>query len=145
MLILLLAINREGIFQDLSYGIVFSESSKRGNRIFLEDCGMNKYLAMIVISILLSPGCTWVHISPAGEEVRVASAAEVGECEKIGVTTVSLMAKIAGIKRSAKKVATELQTLGRNSGAEMGGDTIVPVSDIVNGEQSFQVYRCLGR
>lgn len=106
---------------------------------------MNKYLAMIVISILMTPGCTWVHISPAGQEVRVVSAAAVNKCEKIGVTTVTLAAKIAGIKRSAKKVATELQTLGRNSGAEMGGDTIVPVSDIAQGEQSFEVYRCLGR
>ena len=106
---------------------------------------MKKYLAMIMISTLLLAGCTWVHISPLGEKVRVVSAAEIAGCEKIGVTSVSLLAEIAGIKRSQIKVATELETLGRNSGAEMGGDTIVPVSDILNGEQTFDVYRCLGR
>ena len=106
---------------------------------------MGKYLVMIIISILLLAGCTWVHISPLGEKVRVVSSAEIGGCEKIGVTTVSLLAEITGIKRSQKKVATELETLGRNSGAEMGGDTIVPVADIINGEQTFDVYRCLDR
>ena len=106
---------------------------------------MNKNMVLIVISILLVGGCTWVHISPPGEKDRVVSSAEIIGCEKIGVTTVSLLAEIAGIKRSQRKVATELETLGRNSGAEMGGDTIVPVSDIINGEQTFEVYRCLCR
>ena len=106
---------------------------------------MKNYLVMIIISILLFAGCTWVHISPSGEKVRVVSSAEIVGCEKIGVTTVSLLEEIAGIKRSQRKVATELETLGRNSGAEMGGDTIFPASEIIKGEQSFDVYRCLGR
>jgi hypothetical protein len=108
---------------------------------------MNKYLVLvlIMINILLLSGCTWIHISPSGEKVRAVSSAEIAGCEKIGVTTVSLLAKIVGIKRSQRKVARELETLGRNSGAEMGGDTIVPVSDIINGEQTFEVYRCLCR
>jgi hypothetical protein len=104
---------------------------------------MKKDLVMIIISVLLLAGCTWVHVSPSGEKVRVVSSAEIAGCEKIGVTTVSLLAEITGIKRSQRKVAKELETLGRNSGAEMGGDAIVPVSDIINGEQTFDVYRCL--
>jgi hypothetical protein len=106
---------------------------------------MHKYLAVAMISIPLFAGCTWVRLTPAGEEVRVVSAAETVGCKKIGQTTVSLLAKVAGIERNAKKVATELQTLGRNSGAEMGGDTIVAVSGITDGEQSFDVYRCTVR
>ena len=106
---------------------------------------MYKYLVATLIGILLLPGCTWVRLTPAGEEVRVVSAAETVECKKIGQTTVSLLAKVAGIKRSAKKVAAELLTLGRNSGAEMGGDTVVPVTEITDGEQSFDIYRCADR
>jgi len=106
---------------------------------------MYKYLLVAMLSILLFAGCTWVRLTPQGEEVRVVSAAETASCKKIGQTTVSLLAKVAGIKRGAKKVAAELLTLGRNSGAEMGGDTIVPVSDITDGEQSFDVYRCADR
>jgi starvation-inducible outer membrane lipoprotein len=106
---------------------------------------MKKSLVMMVVNLLLLAGCTWVHVSPSGEKVRVLSAAEVTGCEKVGVTTVSLLGKVVGVKRSKKKVAMELVTLGRNSGAEMGGDTIVPVSEIINGEQSFEVFRCIGR
>lgn len=106
---------------------------------------MYKYLVVAMISILLFAGCTWVRLTPAGEGVRVVLAAETVECKKIGQTTVSLLAKVAGIKRSAKKVAAELVTLGRNSGAEMGGDTIVPASRITDGEQDFDVYRCAGQ
>jgi len=106
---------------------------------------MYKYLLVTMTGILLFAGCTWVRLTPGGEEVRVVSAAETVECKKLGQTTVSLLAKVVGIKRSAKKVAAELLTLGRNSGAEMGGDTIVPASEITGGEQSFDVYRCTDR
>ena len=106
---------------------------------------MKTFLVIMVVNFFLLAGCTWVHVSPPGEMVRVLSAAEVAGCEKVGVTTVSLLAEVVGVKRSQRKVATELETLGRNSGAEMGGDTIVPVSDIINGEQTFDVYRCLER
>jgi hypothetical protein len=106
---------------------------------------MKTFLVIMVVNLLLLAGCTWVHVSPSGEMVRVLSAFEVTGCEKVGVTTVSLLAEVVGVKRSQRKVATELETLGRNSGAEMGGDTIVPVSDIINGEQTFGVYRCLDR
>jgi len=106
---------------------------------------MYKYLLVTMTGILLLAGCTWVRLTPEGEAVRVVSAAETVECKKLGQTTVSLLAKVAGLKRSAKKVAAELLTLGRNSGAEMGGDTIVPASEITGGEQSFDVYRCADR
>ena len=106
---------------------------------------MYKYLVIVMIGILLSGGCTWVRLTPVGEGVRVASAVETADCKKIGQATVSVLAKVAGIKRSAKKVAAELLTLGRNSGAEMGGDTVVPVSEITDGEQSFDIYRCADR
>jgi len=106
---------------------------------------MYKYLVIAMIGILLFAGCTWVRLTPGGEEVRVVSATETAECKKLGQTTVSLLSKVAGIRRSAKKVTAELLTLGRNSGAEMGGDTIVPASDITDGEQCFDVYRCVDR
>ncbi|MDH4325133.1 MAG: DUF4156 domain-containing protein [Betaproteobacteria bacterium] len=33
----------------------------------------------------------------------------------------------------------------RNAAADMGADTIVPASNIVDGRQTFDVYRCLRR
>lgn len=103
---------------------------------------MGKNLGILMLSVLLLSGCTWVHLSPQGEQVRVVSEAKVADCKKIGVTTVSVMAKIGGVRRNKTIVAEELATLGRNSASEMGGDTIVPASEITGGEQSFDVYRC---
>lgn len=104
---------------------------------------MNRCLMMAIMSVFLVTGCTWVHLTPEAEQVRMATDSEIVECSKVGQTTVSLLAKIAGVNRSQKKVVAELVTLGRNSAAEMGGDTIVPASEIEDGEQSFDVYRCV--
>jgi hypothetical protein len=68
---------------------------------------------------------------------------EVSSCKKLGKTTTNLKDKIAGIKRNEKKVQKEMQALARNSAADMGGDTVVPVSEIQEGKQTFEVYKCV--
>jgi len=96
--------------------------------------------------LLLISGCTWVKLTQRGEQVRMASSpAKVADCKKIGNTSVSLLDKVGYFKRSPEKVEDELSILGRNSAAEMGGDTILPVSEVNQGERSFDVYRCRGK
>jgi len=97
--------------------------------------------AMIVLAVA---GCTWIKPTPGGEAVRVLSADKVGTCRKLGDTSVSLLHKVAGINRSEEKVRTELATMARNSAATMGGDTVVATSPVNEGEQSFDVYQCVG-
>jgi len=76
--------------------------------------------------------------------VRVVSVSEAQGCKSIGQTQVSLRDYILdGMKRDARKVARELTILGRNSAAEMGGDTISPASEIIKGNQTFDVYKCM--
>jgi len=87
--------------------------------------------------------CTWVKPTPEGEQVRVLNASQVSICKKLGNTTVSLMAKVGFVERNEETVSEELVTLARNSGGSMGGDTVVPASGIEEGEQSFDVYKCL--
>jgi len=94
--------------------------------------------------VLAMAGCTWIKPTTGGEEVRVLAADKVGSCQKLGDTTVSLLHKVAGINRSEEKVRTELATMARNSAAEMGGDTVVATSPVTEGEQSFDVYQCVG-
>lgn len=102
-----------------------------------------KFLATASLVILLITGCTWVKPTPSGEQVRVASKpAEIKDCKKLGNTTVNLLDKVGYFKRDAEKVENELSILGRNSAAEMGGDTILPVSEVYLGERSFDVFRC---
>jgi len=99
------------------------------------------YLAILVAISLQA--CTWVKMTPSGEKVRVLSAEEVSSCKNLGITRNSLKDKIAGFDRNKDKVKKELETLARNTAAGMGGDTIVPKTEIENGEQTFTVYRCI--
>ena len=93
--------------------------------------------------ILCLAGCTWVKTTPEGEKVRVLEPSEVGSCKRIGQTTVTGKANVAGIERNQTKVAQELSTLARNSAADIGGDTVVPLTDIQGDRQIFAVYKCI--
>ena len=86
--------------------------------------------------------CSWVKATPEGESVRVASADAVGDCVRKGKVTVSLKSRVAGVERKPTKVATELETLARNEGAGLGGDTVVAESIVTEGSQVFGVYQC---
>ena len=99
-------------------------------------------LAVLLVCLLVSHGCTWVKLSPDGALVAIASENDIAQCRKLGAATVTLLSKVAGITRNTEKVAHELATLGRNAAAEMGGDTAVAVSEFTNGEQTFDVYIC---
>lgn len=100
----------------------------------------------IVLAAILSvaTSCTWVKLSHNGDNVRVVSVSDVQGCKNIGQTKVSVRDTFVGdLKRDEGKVARELMTLGRNSAAEMGGDTITVASEVINGERSFNVFRCM--
>jgi hypothetical protein len=88
--------------------------------------------------------CAWVTLTPAGEKVRVLDSNEVVTCKELGNTTVSLLAKVAGINRNEEEVKKELAVLARNAAADMGGDTVVAKSEVKGGERSFTVYKCVG-
>ena len=101
-----------------------------------------KLLLAFVLAISLN-ACTWVKETPGGEKVRVLSADEVGSCKELGSTSSFLKDKIVGVNRNKDKVKKELQTLARNAAADMGGDTIVPKTEIKDGKQEFTVYKCI--
>ena len=98
----------------------------------------------IVLCALLV-GCAWVRLQPDAEGVRMIELAEAAQCEKLGTTTSSVLAKVGPFKRSRTKVRGELQTVARNETIEMGGDAIAPTSEIEQGRQSFDVFRCSER
>ena len=105
---------------------------------------MWKSFAMPIIVLLAATSCTWVSLSRQGDNVRVVSNSEVQGCKSLGQTKVSLRDYLLdGVKRDERKVARELTILGRNSAAEMNGDTIIPASEIANGSQSFDVFKCM--
>ncbi len=102
-----------------------------------------KFLSMLVLGFVLGlSGCSWVKLTDQGQQVKVAEISQVQGCRDIGTTTVSLLAKVAGVDRNADKVQRELNTLARNSAAKMGGNTVVAISEVTHGEQVFEIYSC---
>jgi hypothetical protein len=97
--------------------------------------------ALLLMLISLS-ACTWVELSPQGEQVTVATMEAVADCKRVGKTTVSTLSRVGGLNRYEESMQDELNKLARNSAVELGGDTVVPISPIEDGEQVFAVYRC---
>ena len=95
---------------------------------------------LLLIAVLTS--CTWVKLTPEGEQVRATTLDAVIGCEKLGKINVSLKHQVGRMERNAEKVSTELQTLARNEGALMGGNAVVPQSRAVEGRQEFGVFNC---
>ncbi|MBK8162875.1 MAG: DUF4156 domain-containing protein [Gammaproteobacteria bacterium] len=97
----------------------------------------------VAIGMVLQ-ACAWVELSPAGEKTRVLSAEEVTNCKRLGTTTASVKAEVAGIERAPERVQEELESLARNSAAaDLKGDTVVPIGKPKDGKQVFEVYRCV--
>ncbi|WP_293005780.1 DUF4156 domain-containing protein [Nitrosomonas sp.] len=102
---------------------------------------MKKILIAVCGGLILS-SCTWVKVTSNGESVRlVQSARAVESCKKLGQVTAKVESKII-FNRDTEKVSDELADLARNEAALMGGDTIVPISEINDGRRSFNVYQC---
>ena len=103
-----------------------------------------KTIIATVIAALLLVGCaTALKLTPDGEKVRVLGPDEVGSCRLIGRTNASVTWVIAGVKRPDNVIVQELRVVARNAAARLGGDTIVPLTVVDQGQQSFQVYKCV--
>lgn len=103
---------------------------------------MRRTLACVFASAVLAAGCAWVKTTPGGEQVREATAADVGGCEEIGTAVGSTQATAAGIPRNKEVMRDEQVTLARNRAAQIGGDTIVQSGPGSGGTLSFIVYKC---
>lgn len=101
-----------------------------------------KWSPAIAMALFLS-ACSWVEVSPEGEDVRVLEPSQVTNCERVGKTTVKTKASVGALKRHEEQVQEELDILARNSAPEIGGDTVVAQGKPENGEQVYVVYRCI--
>ena len=103
---------------------------------------VNKLILVAAIGSIFA-GCASPKLNTGGEKIRVLSPAEVTSCRELGKTTSSVMNSVAGIDRAEESIAEELETLSRNSAANLGGDTIVPLTVVENGQRTFLVYKCI--
>ena len=104
---------------------------------------MPQLRTMTLILLLVGlTACTWVKLTSEGENVNVINSPD-SACERVGRTTSVGKANVASFDRNSDKVATELATLARNHGANMGGNAIVAEGPVTEeGEQTFTVYNC---
>lgn len=102
---------------------------------------MKKALVLLLSSLIFT-ACTWVTLTDEGKGVRVVTMDHVKTCTQKGQVQVSLKDKIAGFDRDEEKVRQELETLARNSAIDLEGDSIVPISGVKDGKQTFAVYQC---
>ena len=102
---------------------------------------MKNYLILIAAILMLS-SCSGIKLTTGGEKVRILDPGEVGSCRKLGKTSNAVTARVV-VERPEEAIAKELRILARNSAAGMGGDTIVPLTVIENGQQTFEVYKCV--
>jgi hypothetical protein len=102
-----------------------------------------RLLVALTVSSLFVTGCATVKLSENGEKVRMLGPEEVSTCKKLGQSNVSITAKVLGIDRPIDTLTKELALIARDSAANMGGDTIVPLTVIDDGKQSFVVYKCV--
>jgi hypothetical protein len=103
-------------------------------------------LAVLGSLIALLPACTWVKIEPEAKAIRVVDAgADLSGCgAMLSEITVSVRDRVGFVDRNAIKVRDELETLARNQAAGGQGDTLKPLSEPLNGEQTFGTWRCTG-
>lgn len=96
-----------------------------------------------LVALGISACATPMKLSDNGKKVRVLDPSEVSSCRELGKTNTSVTPILLGIERPEEAIGKELRIVARNSAARMGGDTIVPLTVIDKGQQTFVVYKCV--
>lgn len=104
---------------------------------------MIKHIIAFVSTALLASSCATVSLTGGGEKIRVLGPDEVSSCRELGKTNTSVTPTALGLPRPPETIAKELETIGRNSASNMKGDTIVPLTVVSEGRQTFVVYKCV--
>lgn len=100
--------------------------------------------ALITAALFVLASCETIELTVEGEKARVLSPDDVKNCQKNGAATVSVSEKYLGVvPKSSARVANQLRRLARNSATHMGGDTVVQMSKVDRGQQTFAVFRCI--
>lgn len=101
----------------------------------------SRHLPGIVLSIAVT-GCSLFRPEIQVEDVWMAKADQVADCVEIATSEVSLMPGTMESYSADEDLAGKLEMLARESAVQIGGNTIVPRSEIDNRSQLFTVYSC---
>lgn len=100
---------------------------------------------ILILSLVIAPlaACSWgIKLDSGGKKVRTAWNDNVSGCREVGKVTVSVLDRIGPMDRRDLKVRDELEVMARNEAGKMDADTIRPLGEPRDGEQSFASYVC---
>ena len=104
---------------------------------------MHLRLTAVALGAAMLGACTFVPVTSEGDQVRVATRADVRGCEHLGATTVTIRERIGFVRRPPEKLNEEAEATARNAAAaDWNANTIVPRAPLHDGRQVFDVYRC---
>lgn len=105
---------------------------------------MNKRHSLIILAGAFLTGCTWVQLEPSAQEVMVLPQERTEHCRQIGTVKTQTTTRYWLIARQESSIAEELDRLARNEATDLpGGDTVSPISSIVDGSRKYAVYDCI--
>lgn len=103
----------------------------------------NLSLTAAILGAMMLSACTFVPVTSEGEQVRVATPADVQNCQRLGSTTVTISERVGLVPRPPEKLQAEAEATARNAAAkDWNANTIVPRGPLQDGHQVFDVYRC---
>ena len=104
---------------------------------------MKPVAAISLAAAALLGACSWgIRLDSGGQKVRTVWNGDVGGCADKGRVTVSVLDHVGPMNRNDLKVRDELEVMARNEAASIGADTIKPLDDPRDGEQSFAAFHC---
>jgi hypothetical protein len=83
-----------------------------------------------------------IKVREGSDRVSLADAGQVASCQSKGEITVSVLAQVGFISRSAKDVEADLLQLARNGAVDAGADTLVKGDWQGFGKRTFAMYKC---
>lgn len=105
--------------------------------------GLLVVAAVVPLSVGMS-GCasSMIGVRNGSDRVSLAENNQVAGCQFKGKITVSVLAKVGFIKRSAADVEANLFQLARNEAVDAGADTLVKDESQEFGTRTFGLYKC---
>jgi len=102
---------------------------------------MKRTLILALAATLPLAACSWgIRLDSGGQKVRTVWNGDVSGCVDKGHVTVSVLDHVGPMNRNDLKVRDELEVMARNEAADSGADTIKPLGEPRDGEQSFAAF-----
>ena len=104
---------------------------------------MKQKLILLALMPALLTACSFIPKNPGADKVLVLPLERVKNCVELGQTKVQVLDRVGFLARRSASIEADLQRLAKNNAVDMGGDTVSALTGVINGRQTFGVYKCL--